>query len=339
VTASAAIELAGLTKRFRRGRRGLRTRLFRRPDERDTVAAVDGIDLRIRRSEIFGLLGPNGAGKSTTVRMIATLLAPTSGTVRIDGVDAVADPMAARRRLGVVLGGERSVYWKLTGRANLRYFGALHQIPRRALAERIDQVLADVDLTDRADEYVEHYSTGMRQRLAIARALLARPSVLLLDEPTAGLDPQSALHLHDQLRRLRAAGHTIVLTTHHLDEAEQLCDRVAIIDHGRIVTLGTLPELRGRVNATRTGRIEVQLDGASAEVEFVRRVERFATIADKQAAPAVLSLVVHAGDEVDLPSALADAAEATGARLRKLQVDPVSLADVFLATTGRELRE
>jgi ABC-2 type transport system ATP-binding protein len=339
MTTTPAIELHGLTKSFRQGRRPVLDRLTRRPDLRETVAAVDAVDLRIRPAEIFGLLGPNGAGKSTTVRMIATLLTPTAGTVRINGIDAVAQPTEARRRLGVVLGGERSVYWKLTGRDNLRYFGALHDIPRRQLPERIAQVLADVELTERADDYVERYSTGMRQRLAIARALLARPPVLLLDEPTSGLDPQSALHLRDHVRRLRAKGHTALLTTHDMEEAEQLCDRIAIIDHGRIVAMGTMAELRRRIGATRTARVEVRLAGPGDDVGFVQRVEQFSTVADKQFADSSLTLVLHAGDDVELLPQLAAAAAVDGGEIRRLEVDPVSLADVFLTVTGRELRE
>ncbi len=334
-----ALALHGVTRTFRQGRRTVVERITRRPDLRAVVAAVDGLDLRVEQAEIFGLLGPNGAGKSTTVRMIATLLRPTTGRVLVNGVDAVADPISARRQLGVVLGGERSLYWKLTGRDNLRYFGALQDVPRRQLADRISTVLAGADLLDRADDYVERYSTGMRQRLAIARALLARPPVLVLDEPTSGLDPQSAAHLRDLVRRLRSEGHTILLTTHDMAEAEQVCDRVAIVDHGRVVALGTVPQLRARVATGRTARIEV-VAGSADESELLHRIGCFATIVDKRVGDGVLRLVLHVDDAVDLLPALVQAARASGdAQVSRVEVEPVGLADIFLALTGRELRE
>jgi ABC-2 type transport system ATP-binding protein len=208
-----------------------------RQDSREEFHAVADVDIEISQGEVVAILGPNGAGKTTTIRMIATLLEPTSGEISICDVDARRRPSMAREHLGVVLGGERSVYWKLTARENLSYFAALRRIPRRETAARVADVLADVELSDRADEYVERFSTGMRQRLVLARALLGRPAVLLLDEPTAGLDPQSSAHLRSRLRQLSDAGTTIVLTTHYMDEADQLADRVGIIDHGRVIAL------------------------------------------------------------------------------------------------------
>ncbi|MEU8248910.1 ABC transporter ATP-binding protein [Nonomuraea sp. NPDC048916] len=334
-----AIHIDGLTKTFHQGRRTLMDRLARRPDQRAEVAAVDGLDLTIGQAEIFGLLGPNGAGKSTTVRMIATLLEPTAGTVRLGGVDVAADPEAARRHLGVVLGGERSVYWKLTGRENLEYFAALYQIPRAQWGPRIQAVLEEMDLSERADDYVERYSTGMRQRLAIARALLPEPAVLLLDEPTAGLDPQAALHLRERISRLRAAGRSVVLTTHYMDEAEELCDRVAIIDGGRIVALGTPAELRSLVNAAQVVRVQFEDVSADAEAALVERIGRVADVVDKEHEGAALTLTLHvsAGEE-PLPRVI-DVSLSLGVTLRRVDVEPVTLEDVFLSVTGRSLRE
>ncbi|MGH2669649.1 MAG: ABC transporter ATP-binding protein, partial [bacterium] len=231
-----AVELEGLTKRF--AARGIEEHGRRRRAVRREIIAVDRLDLTIRRGELFGLLGPNGAGKTTTIRMICTLLEPTSGTVRVWAHDAGRAPAEVRRHLGVVLMGERSVYWKLTGRENLEYFAALYQVPREIAKTRITELLDRVGLTPRADDLVERYSTGMRQRLALIKAMVHDPPVLLLDEPTTGLDPQAARNIRDLIRHLhRSEEKTIILTTHYMEEADQLCERVGIIDHGRIIAL------------------------------------------------------------------------------------------------------
>lgn len=239
-----AVEVRGLVKEFERGRHTLLERLRRQPDRRVRFRAVDGIDLTVETGEIFGVLGPNGAGKTTTMKMLATLLEPTSGEARVLGIDVRERPAEVRARMGAMLSGERSLYWKLTARENLEYFTALYHVPPRETAARISAVLESVRLADRADDYVERFSTGMRQRLALARALLPDPPLLLLDEPTVGLDPQAARDLRERVRDLRAQGRTVLLTTHYMEEADQLCDRVAIIDHGRIVALDTPAALK-----------------------------------------------------------------------------------------------
>jgi ABC-2 type transport system ATP-binding protein len=192
-----------------------------------TTVALDGLDLEIAPGCVYGLLGPNGAGKTTTVRILATLLTPTSGTARVLGHDVEHDARQVRRRIGLVLGGDRGLYWQLTGRENLRYFAALSHLPARSADERVDEVLGLVSMTDGADRLVEQYSRGMRQRIHIARGLLTDPDVIFMDEPTTGLDPESA----DELRRLVPVlvdrGKTILLTTHYMFEADQLCERLA----------------------------------------------------------------------------------------------------------------
>jgi ABC-2 type transport system ATP-binding protein len=169
---------------------------FGKKEPKAMFTAVNGVDLQIQRGEIFGLLGPNGAGKSTTIRMLCTLLEPTNGTAHVNGFDVVNQANDVRRSLGTLLAGERSIYWKLTGRENLEYFAALYHIPQSVAKKRVEELIERMELKDRANELVEKYSTGMRQRVAIAKALLARPPILLLDEPTLGLDPQAARNLN-----------------------------------------------------------------------------------------------------------------------------------------------
>src|ERR671939_217337 len=223
----------------------------------EPFVAVDGVSFSIRAGEIFGLLGPNGAGKTTTIRMLCTLLEPTSGTATVNGYDVRRQTNLVRQSLGAVLTGERSIYWKLTGRENLAYFAALYHIPPAVARQRIDQLLARLDLAGRADEYVERYSSGMKQRLAIAKALLANPPVLLLDEPTIGLDPQSARNLRELILDIKREGRTVLLTTHYMDEADQLCDRVGIIEAGTIIALDTPTRLKRGIKQLDVVQLEV----------------------------------------------------------------------------------
>src|ERR1044071_4562539 len=190
---------------------------FQKKEPKTMFTAVNGVDLQIERGEIFGLLGPNGAGKSTTIRMLCTLLEPTSGTAQVNAFDIVKQANDVRRRLGTVLAGESSIYWKLTGRENLEYFAALYHIPQAIAKKRVEDLLERMELKERANELVEKYSTGMRQRVAISKALLAQPPILLLDEPTLGLDPQAARRGRELIAELKQEGHTILLTTHYME--------------------------------------------------------------------------------------------------------------------------
>jgi ABC-2 type transport system ATP-binding protein len=264
---TAAIEVRGLVKEFEKGRRTIWQRLRREPDRRERFRAVDGIDLRVETGEIFGVLGPNGAGKTTTLKMLSTLLEPTSGEAYVLGIDVRERPREVRARLGAMLSGERSLYWKLTARENLEYFAALYHVPPRETRRRIDAALESVKLMDRAEDYVERYSTGMRQRLALARALLPDPPLLILDEPTVGLDPQAARDLRERVREVRRQGRTVLLTTHYMEEADQLCDRVAIIDHGRVVALDTPAALKREFAGPK--RVEEVVREPSLEDAFI----------------------------------------------------------------------
>lgn len=228
----------------------------------DAPWAVRDVNLRVEAGEVVALLGPNGAGKTTLARMIATLLMPTNGSIRVDGVDAVARPDVARRLLALVLGGERGFFLRATALENLRYFASLADVPRRRRDSRILEVLDAVDLTARRNDRVEEFSRGMRQRLHLARGLLAEPPLLLLDEPTVGLDPEAALALRALIRELRRDGRGVVLTTHHLHEAEELSDRSLVLLDGRIRATG-----RPRDIAAAGGLGEVTILAAPALTE------------------------------------------------------------------------
>jgi ABC-2 type transport system ATP-binding protein len=269
--------------------------------------------------------------------MLSTLLEPTSGEARVLGLDVRTSPREIRTRLGAMLTGERSLYWKLTGRENLEYFAALYHVPPDETRGRIEGVLEAVKLADRAEDYVERYSTGMRQRLALARALLPDPPLLLLDEPTVGLDPQAARDLRDRVRVLRSEGRTILLTTHYMEEADQLCDRVAIIDHGRIVALDTPGALKRTIRAEEVVRLEVSTDGGADTL--VDRLGRAATLAGTRRDDGSLHLTLHCGSARDFVPAAFDIARDAGATIRHVEVVPVTLEDVFLSLTGRGLRE
>jgi sodium transport system ATP-binding protein len=233
--AQAAIRTRGLSKVYSDKKRG-------------TVEALRGLDLDCRRGEIFGLLGPNGAGKTTTLRILATILAPTAGSAWLDGVDVAADPLEARRRLGF-LSGTTGLYPRLSGRETLRYFGRMHGLEGEALEARIEELVAAFDMGEFADGRCGGLSTGQKQRVSIARAVLHDPAVLILDEPTTGLDVLASSAMIDFIESRRAAGTCVLFSTHILSEAERLCDRIGVIDHGRLLAAGTYEEL-----ALRTGQ-------------------------------------------------------------------------------------
>jgi ABC-2 type transport system ATP-binding protein len=311
----------------------------KRRDRTDTAPAVDNVDLTINPGEIYGLLGPNGAGKSTIVRMIATLLEPTAGEIRVCGHSVVTEKRAVRSRLGVALGGERSVYWKLTARQNLEFFSALHGVPRRAAGPRIMEALDRVRLAPHADEHIERWSTGMRQRLVLARALLDEPEVLLLDEPASGLDPRAADTLHELIGGFRERGHTVLLTTHDMTEADLLSDRIGVIDGGRLVGEGTQAELKAAIGGQQMVRARVKAPAmAERLLADLRGTVRVQTRPVVTCADEVDVTLVSQGDE-DLVRVLMSATERAHAQVLSLEQGAVTLREVFLALTGHGLGE
>jgi len=241
--ADVVIQTRNLTKQFIK-RRGFSSpaHLF----DKITFTAVRDINLTVERGEIFGLLGPNGAGKTTLTKMLCTLLLPSSGTATICGYDLVKQQGKVKSRVALISSEERSFYWRLTGRQNLNFFSALYGLSRDQSRRRIPEVLKLVGMTEAADRRFQEYSTGMKQRMALARGLLADPEIFFMDEPTKGLDPVAARNLHDFIReQLVPQGKTIILATHYLTEAEQVCDRVGIMYDGEMKACGRVRELAG----------------------------------------------------------------------------------------------
>ena len=237
--------------------------------------ALDGVDLVVDSGEVHGLLGPNGAGKTTLCKILATVLLPTAGVARIDGLDVVSQAREVRSRIGIVFGGERGLYTRLTARQNLGYWAALYRVPRRAAVPRIEALLDRVGLADRADQRVETYSRGMKQRLHLARGLVADQRVLILDEPTTGMDPVAAHDFRALVGSLRSEGRTVLLTTHDMAEAEAICDRVTMIDGGRLGTedphtIGSWISAFERVDAQP---VSTELAAALAALDGVGEIE------------------------------------------------------------------
>lgn len=327
----AQVSINNLAKTYRtKHRKGL----FR--SEEKFVEALRGISFEIKTGEIFGLLGPNGAGKTTLIKCLTTLLLPTSGEAVINGFRLTKEDNAIRATTGCMLMGERGLYWKLTGRENLVFFGALYHLSPSDRRKRTDQIIAKLNMGEIADRAVETYSSGQRMKLAFAKALINDAPLLILDEPTNTLDVPSARELRAVVRELNDEGKTVIYTTHIMSEAETLCDRVAIVDQGKVLALGTVPELKASMGKEEVIRFEGVISAkAASAVESLAGVKRSAS-ADVDG-HTQLTVVVE--DQRLLLPRLIESLTSNSAVLQKIAPEEVTLEDVFIARTGRTLAQ
>ncbi len=312
------IETRGLRKSFtsRQGR------------EKKTVEAVRGVDLDVAEGEIFGFLGPNGAGKTTTLRMLATLIEPDGGSATVAGADLLADPGEVRRRIGYVAQGG-STWDESTAREELVLQARLYGIGKADALRRAGTVLDGFQLSEYADRKCKTYSGGQRRRVDIALGIIHEPKVVFLDEPTTGLDPQSRAHMWDEVRRLRAEGMTVFITTHYLDEADALCDRISIMDNGEIVASGTPADLKREISGDVV-RVGLPVDSVAAAAAAL---SGYKTETDED------SVRLYVEDGATAIPQILRALDAAGVPLGAIELHRPSLDDVFLTKTGRSLRE
>jgi ABC-2 type transport system ATP-binding protein len=295
------------------------------------VKVLEGIDLKVERGTVLALLGPNGAGKTTTIRILSTLLQPDDGRAYINGHDVVKDPDAVRASIGLT-GQYAAVDELLTGRENLEMMGRLYHLSKADSRTRAEEMLAEFELTDAANRAVKTYSGGMKRRLDVAASLIAAPPILFLDEPTTGLDPRSRLKVWDIVQQLVDAGATIFLTTQYLDEADKLADRIAVLDHGRIIAEGTADELKEKVGKDR---LEVTVTKESDFDAALRAVEGAAAQSDPEERR--VSVAMEGG--VHEVKELLDRLERAGVKIEGLALHKPTLDDVFLHLTGHEAME
>ena len=302
--------------------------------ESDGPNAVNDLSFEIEEGEIFSLLGPNGAGKTTTLSVISTLLAPTSGRVTVDGHDTEQDPMAVRRTLGVVPQ-ELALYNDLTARENLRFWGEMRGLHGAALTEDIAQMLALTELASRADDRVSTYSGGMKRRLNLAIGLLGQPRLVMLDEPTVAIDPQSRRYILDWVKKMNRQGMTVLYTTHYMEEAQELSDRIGIMDQGELIALGTLEELTRIVGERETLVLSLVQEGQNQALsERIESLEGIEAVSSTDG-----QVVVNVEDAEKVLADIVSAASELNANVRTIEIREPNLETVFLHLTGRALRD
>ncbi len=317
-----AIETVALSRTYQ-----ARTGVFR--SQSKEIIALDEVSLSVDRGELFGLVGPNGAGKTTMIKILTTLLLPTSGTAKILGRDVTKNESYVRKRIGFMFGGERGLYWRLSGKDNLRYFAELYGVEPTASKRLIPELLEFVGLADRGDEKVQGYSRGMMQRLHVARILISDPEVLFLDEPTMGMDPIGAKQMRHSIQGLKDLGKTILLTSHDMYEVEALCHRVAMINYGKIIAIDTPANLKSRVADLSV--IELELFGPSSEIESrLHAIPNEKSLTHIQDNHLLLKVQTHAGVN-ELPGLVTALA---GVRIGRITVRNPTLQDVYERLIG-----
>lgn len=295
------------------------------------IHAVNSLSFAVERGEFFGFLGPNGAGKTTTINMLSTILVPDSGEVWLNGVNSGKEPVRCRKMIGVVPQ-EIALYDDLTALDNLKFWGSLYDIPSSVLKDRIIQSLELIGLEKRKNDRISTFSGGMKRRVNIACALLHEPDILFMDEPTVGIDPQSRIHIYEILEKLHQKGKTIIYTTHYMEEAERMCDRIAIIDHGKIIARGTMDELRAKGDYPGSIVVGFQkegnLDAETLGEKFGERLQ----MSDS-------SFTVHTNDPDRELQEVISATRGAGVKIQHINIRKANLESIFLQLTGRELRD
>jgi ABC-2 type transport system ATP-binding protein len=297
--------------------------------------AVDDISFNVKKGEIFGLLGPNGAGKSTTLRMLSTLARPTKGTATIGGYDIVKDDTEVRKLIGIV-SEKMIIYNRLTAKENLWFFGSLFNIPKDTLTKRIDELLELVNLTKWKNAQVGTFSTGMRQRMNVIRALLNMPQVLFLDEPTLGLDPQSSVEIRQFIKKLNQEnGTTVIITTHMMVDADLLCDHIAIVDHGKIIALDTSTNLKKIISGGDTMIIKLEIANLTPDIiTAAKTLKCVDTVTQENSTQ--LHIMVHGEEAFD---SIVDVVRKRNGKITSMENLQPTLEDVFLHITGHEVRD
>lgn len=296
------------------------------------VRAVDGIDLEVRQGEILGILGPNGAGKSTAISVISSLIRPDGGDVFFKGESILKNPAAIRRVMGIVPQ-EVALYPDLSAAENLKFFGKLYGLRGEKLKTRMQEVLDLLELNGRAKDAVKNYSGGMKRRVNIGAALLHHPEVLIMDEPTVGIDPQSRSHILDTVKALNQKGMTIIYTSHYMEEVEHLCDRIYVMDHGKVIASGTKEDLKNLMG----GDDIVSLKTDRASEGFLKDLRGNLKVKNADQKGNSITLMVQ--KDCDILSDIFEAASRNGVKLKSLDIKTPTLEDVFLYLTGRGLRD
>ena len=296
--------------------------------------AVNDVSFEIEEGEIFSLLGPNGAGKTTSISMLSTLIAPSSGDALVGGHSVTREPMAVRQLIGVVPQ-DLALYEDLSARENLNFWGQMYGLSGKELHQRVDEVLEQIGMTEKASQRVKTYSGGMKRRVNIGVGLLHHPRLLFMDEPTVGIDPQSRRAILDSVKALNQSGMTVLYTTHYMEEAQELSDRVGIIDHGQLIALGTQAELTRQVGETDTLILHVgeeeSLEGLAAELRVLPGVVK----ADRT--DHMIAIITPSAEEILAP--VITKANEAGVKIRSVDIQEPNLESVFLNLTGRALRD